>query len=123
MELIEEPIKGSPGLSFYFKINGFPVFLKGSNWIPADSFQDRVTSELLRLLLQSVVDANMNTLRVWGGGIYEQDEFYELCDELGIMVWQDFMFACALYPTDQGFLDSVRAEVAYQVCYYPSKKK
>uniref|UniRef100_A0A2R9A4B3 Beta-mannosidase n=1 Tax=Pan paniscus TaxID=9597 RepID=A0A2R9A4B3_PANPA len=115
VELIEEPIKGSPGLSFYFKINGFPIFLKGSNWIPADSFQDRVTSELLRLLLQSVVDANMNTLRVWGGGIYEQDEFYELCDELGIMVWQDFMFACALYPTDQGFLDSVTAEVAYQI--------
>ncbi|XP_054109092.1 beta-mannosidase isoform X2 [Callithrix jacchus] len=115
VELIEEPIKGSPGLSFYFKINGFPIFLKGSNWIPADSFQDRVTSELLQRLLQSVVDANMNTLRVWGGGIYEQDEFYELCDELGIMVWQDFMFACALYPTDQGFLDSVRAEVAYQI--------
>nr|XP_019594486.1 PREDICTED: beta-mannosidase isoform X2 [Rhinolophus sinicus] len=86
VELIEEPIEGSPGLSFYFKINGFPIFLKGSNWIPADSFQDRVNSELLRLLLQSVVDANMNTLRVWGGGIYEQDEFYELCDELGIMV-------------------------------------
>ncbi|XP_037587337.1 beta-mannosidase isoform X2 [Cebus imitator] len=115
VELIEEPIKGSPGLSFYFKINGFPIFLKGSNWIPPDSFQDRVTSKLLQLLLQSVVDANMNTLRVWGGGIYEQDEFYELCDELGIMVWQDFMFACALYPTDQDFLDSVRAEVSYQI--------
>ncbi|XP_059520315.1 beta-mannosidase isoform X1 [Myotis daubentonii] len=115
VELIQEPIKGSPGLSFYFKINGFPIFLKGSNWIPADSFQDRVTSDLLSLLLQSVVDANMNTLRVWGGGIYEQDEFYELCDELGIMVWQDFMFACALYPTDADFINSVRAEVAYQI--------
>ncbi|XP_007172997.2 beta-mannosidase isoform X1 [Balaenoptera acutorostrata] len=115
VELIEEPINGSRGLSFYFKINGLPIFLKGSNWIPADSFQDRVTSALLRLLLQSVVDANMNVLRVWGGGIYEQDAFYELCDELGIMVWQDFMFACALYPTDQDFMDSVRAEVAYQV--------
>ncbi|XP_047711536.1 beta-mannosidase isoform X4 [Prionailurus viverrinus] len=115
VELIEESIEGSPGLSFYFKINGLPIFLKGSNWIPADSFQDRVTSDLLRLLLQSAVDANMNTLRVWGGGIYEQDEFYQLCDELGIMVWQDFMFACALYPTDQGFLDSVRAEVAHQI--------
>ncbi|XP_037686281.1 beta-mannosidase isoform X2 [Choloepus didactylus] len=115
VELVEEPIEGSPGLSFYFKINGFPIFLKGSNWIPADSFQDRVTSDLLRLLLQSVVDANMNTLRVWGGGIYEQDEFYEICDELGIMIWQDFMFACALYPTDKSFLNSVRAEAAYQI--------
>lgn len=115
VELVEEPIRGSPGLSFYFKINGYPIFLKGSNWIPADSFQDRVTPDLLRLLLQSVVDANMNALRVWGGGIYEQDEFYELCDELGIMVWQDFMFACALYPTDPGFLESVRVEVAHQI--------
>ncbi|XP_027454347.2 beta-mannosidase isoform X2 [Zalophus californianus] len=86
VELIEEPIEGSRGLSFYFKINGLPIFLKGSNWIPADSFQDRVTSDLLWLLLQSAVDANMNTLRVWGGGIYEQDEFYRLCDELGIMI-------------------------------------
>ncbi|XP_007951844.1 beta-mannosidase [Orycteropus afer afer] len=115
VELIEEPIEGSPGRSFYFKINGLPIFLKGSNWIPADSFQDRVTSDLLRLLLQSVVDANMNSLRVWGGGIYEQDEFYELCDQLGIMIWQDFMFACALYPTDQSFMDSVSREVAYQI--------
>nr|XP_013006030.1 LOW QUALITY PROTEIN: beta-mannosidase [Cavia porcellus] len=115
VELVEEPIKGSPGLSFYFRINGFPIFLKGSNWIPADAFQERVTPDVLRLLLQSVVDANMNALRVWGGGIYEQDAFYELCDELGIMVWQDFMFASALYPANQAFLDSVRAEVAYQV--------
>ncbi|KFO25879.1 Beta-mannosidase, partial [Fukomys damarensis] len=115
VELVEEPIEGSPGLSFYFQVNGFPIFLKGSNWIPADAFQERVTPDVLRLLLQSAVDVNMNALRVWGGGIYEQDAFYELCDELGIMVWQDFMFACALYPADQGFLDSVRAEVAYQV--------
>ncbi|KAH0500793.1 Beta-mannosidase [Microtus ochrogaster] len=115
VQLIEESIKGSPGLSFYFKINGLPIFLKGSNWIPADSFQDRVTPELLQVLLRSVVDANMNTLRVWGGGIYEQDGFYELCNELGIMVWQDFMFACALYPVGRSFVESVRAEVAYQI--------
>nr|XP_060485597.1 beta-mannosidase-like isoform X2 [Panthera onca] len=78
-------------------------------------FAHEISDKGLRLLLQSAVDANMNTLRVWGGGIYEQDEFYRLCDELGIMVWQDFMFACALYPTDQGFLDSVRTEVAHQI--------
>ncbi|XP_074084880.1 beta-mannosidase isoform X2 [Macrotis lagotis] len=115
VELIESPIAGSSGLSFYFKINGVPIFIKGSNWIPADSFQDRVTPDLLRLLLQSAVDANMNTLRVWGGGVYEQDEFYEICDELGLMIWQDFMFACALYPTDQAFIDSVRGEVVHQI--------
>ncbi|XP_033016272.1 beta-mannosidase isoform X3 [Lacerta agilis] len=115
IELVEEPIPGSPGLSFYFRINGLPIFMKGSNWIPADSFQDRVTSKRLRILLQSAVDANMNMLRVWGGGIYEQDEFYEICNELGIMIWQDFMFAVALYPTDHSFLDSVRAEITHQV--------
>ncbi|XP_053259924.1 beta-mannosidase isoform X4 [Podarcis raffonei] len=114
VELVEEPIPGSPGLSFYFRINGLPIFMKGSNWIPADSFQDRVTSKRLRILLQSAADANMNMLRVWGGGIYEQDEFYEMCNELGIMIWQDFMFAVALYPTDHSFLDSVRAEITHQ---------
>ncbi|XP_030046616.1 beta-mannosidase [Microcaecilia unicolor] len=115
VELVQEPIMGSPGLSFYFRINSLPIFIKGSNWIPADSFQDRVTSDVLRRLLQSAVEANMNALRVWGGGVYEQDEFYDICDELGIMVWQDFMFACALYPTDPSFLESVRAEVTHQV--------
>ncbi|XP_053559474.1 beta-mannosidase isoform X3 [Bombina bombina] len=115
VELVEEPIVDSPGLSFYFKINGVPIFLKGSNWIPADSFQDRITSDKLRILLQSVVEANMNTLRVWGGGVYESDEFYKMCDELGIMVWQDFMFACALYPTSHWFLDTVKKEVLHQV--------
>ncbi|XP_013914841.1 PREDICTED: beta-mannosidase [Thamnophis sirtalis] len=123
VELIEEPIPDSPGLSFYFRINGRPIFMKGSNWIPADSFPDKVNSKMLRLLLQSTVDANMNILRVWGGGLYEQDEFYEICDELGIMIWQDFMFACALYPTNQDYLDSVRAEITHQVKrlkYHPS---
>ncbi|XP_074888062.1 beta-mannosidase isoform X2 [Buteo buteo] len=115
VELVQEPIPGSPGLSFYFKINGRPIFIKGSNWIPADSFQDRVTYDTLWLLLKSAADANMNALRVWGGGVYEQDEFYNICDEIGIMIWQDFMFACALYPTDQNYLESVRAEVSHQV--------
>lgn len=86
VELVQEPIPGSPGLSFYFRINGRSIFIKGSNWIPADSFQDRVTYDTLRLLLKSAADANMNALRVWGGGIYEQDEFYDICDEIGIMV-------------------------------------
>ncbi|XP_033369779.1 beta-mannosidase isoform X2 [Parus major] len=115
VELVQEPIPGSPGLSFYFRINGRPIFIKGSNWIPADSFQDRVTYDTLRLLLKSAADANMNALRVWGGGVYEQDEFYDICDEIGIMIWQDFMFACALYPTNQNYLESVRAEVSHQV--------
>nr|XP_061798611.1 beta-mannosidase-like [Nerophis lumbriciformis] len=115
VELVQEPIVGSPGLSFYFRINGKPVFLKGSNWIPAHSFQDRVTPDALRELLRSATDANMNVLRVWGGGVYERDAFYDTCDELGLMVWQDFMFACAMYPTDDDFLRTVREEVYQQI--------
>jgi beta-mannosidase len=98
------------GKSFTFTINGVLLFAKGGNWIPADSFPTRISQEKYRRLLESVRDTNMNMLRVWGGGIYESDEFYELCDELGILVWQDFMFACSMYPGDQGFLDNVRQE-------------
>ena len=98
------------GQSFMFVVNGIPVFAKGGNWIPADSFPTRITKEKYRFLIKSVRDSNMNMLRVWGGGIYEADEFYELCDEMGILIWQDFMFACSMYPATQDFLDSVRAE-------------
>lgn len=99
------------GESFYFAVNGVPFFAKGANWIPADSFVNRVTPERYASLLNSAVSANMNMLRVWGGGIYEEDIFYDLCDELGICVWQDFMFACAAYPAfDETFMASVQAE-------------
>ncbi len=98
------------GQSFMFVINGIPVFAKGGNWIPADSFPSRISKDKYRFLVKSVRDSNMNMLRVWGGGIYEADWFYELCDEMGIMVWQDFMFACSMYPATQEFLDNVRAE-------------
>ncbi len=108
LELRQQPDKD--GKSFTFVVNGVPVFAKGANWVPADSFPERVTRERYRQLISSARDANMNMLRVWGGGYYESDDFYELCDELGIMVWQDFMFACSMYPGDEKFLASVRAE-------------
>ncbi len=98
------------GESFYFKINGEPVFMKGANYIPQSSFQSWVSDEHYEKLLSDVVESNMNMLRVWGGGIYEDDYFYELCDEKGILVWQDFMFACAMYPGDEAFLDNVKQE-------------
>ena len=84
------------GTSFYFLVNYRPVFIKGSNWIPSDAFQERVDDEKLERLLRSAQLANMNMLRVWGGGIYERDSFYDLADRLGIMLWHDFMFACSL---------------------------
>lgn len=85
------------GTSFYFRINSQPIFVKGSNWIPPDAFQERVTDERLERLLMSAKIAGINMLRVWGGGIYERDSFYEMADRLGIMLWHDFMFACSLY--------------------------
>ena len=103
------------GESFTFVINGVPVFAKGGNWIPADSFPSRITKQKYRQLLESVRDANMNMLRVWGGGIYESDDFYALCDAMGILVWQDFMFGCSLYPADEAFLNNVRQEAVDNV--------
>lgn len=108
LELRQQP--DEHGKSFSFIVNGVPVFAKGGNWIPADSFPTRISKAKYRQLLQSVRDANMNMLRVWGGGIYEPNDFYEMCDEMGILVWQDFMFGCSLYPGDQAFLDNVRHE-------------
>ena len=115
VELIQEPIPYSEGLSFYFRINDIEIFLKGSNWIPADALRDRVTNETIEVYLQSAIAANINVLRVWGGGGFESDYFYETCDKLGLLIWQDFMFACAMYPTNLDFLDLVKNETAYQL--------
>ncbi len=103
------------GKSFKFVINGIPVFAKGANTIPWDSFPTRVTPEWHRQILQAAVDANMNMVRVWGGGYYESDDFYDICDELGIMIWHDFMFGGAQVPGDQPYLDNVRIEAVEQV--------
>ncbi len=113
IELLEE--KDTAGSSFRFMVNGIPVFMKGANYIPQDNFPTRVTDSSYRALIASVKAANMNMLRVWGGGIYEKDIFYDLCDENGILVWQDFMFACALYPDNREFLRSVQIEAIENV--------
>jgi len=113
IEVVHE--RDAEGKSFFIKVNGAPVFMKGANWIPADSFVTRVTADRYRALLQSAVDANMNMLRVWGGGIYEDDRFYDLADELGLLVWQDFMFACSMYPGDEPFVENVRHEAVENV--------
>ncbi len=102
--------KDEVGESFYFKVNGVPVFMKGANYIPQNSFQSEVTEQHYEQLLNDVVTVNMNMLRVWGGGIYENEVFYEKCDEKGLLVWQDFMFACAMYPGDESFLENVQQE-------------
>jgi beta-mannosidase len=103
------------GKSFAFEVNGKPVFMKGANWIPLHFFPSEADDTSYRTLLQMAADAHINMLRVWGGGIYEKDIFYHLCDSLGIMVWQDFMFACAMYPDNPGFLASVEREALHQI--------
>ena len=103
------------GESFRFVVNGRPVFIKGANWIPADSFVTRLDRARYERDLRSAVLAHMNCMRVWGGGIYESEDFYNLCDELGLLVWQDFLFGCTLYPGDADFVASVRAEAECNV--------
>ena len=103
------------GSAFTVKINHKPIFIKGANWIPDDCFPTRITPERYRERIEQALDANMNMLRVWGGGLYEQEAFFEVCDELGILVWQDFLFACAAYPEEEPFWSEVEAEARYQV--------
>ncbi|MGG1923385.1 glycoside hydrolase family 2 protein [Chryseobacterium sp. NRRL B-14798] len=113
VELIQE--KDEKGKSFYFKVNGQPLYIKGTNWIPGDSFSPRMTKEKYQKLIRDTKEAHMNMIRIWGGGIYEDDEFYKACDENGILVWQDFMFAGSFYPADEAFLNNVKEEVKDQV--------
>lgn len=113
IELVNEPDR--IGSSFYFKLNGKPIFMQGSNYIPQDMFLPRVKDEQYKKLIDDVKQANMNMLRVWGGGIYENDLFYDLCDQNGILVWQDFMFAGSLYPDDAEFKENVKQEVIQNI--------
>jgi len=141
--LVEDPYPDRVGTSFYFRVNGIPIWSKGSNLIPLDAFESKVTREDTWRLLQNVLDANMNTVRIWGGGVYQNDceillllspqprsslfsevlccccclllVLYDMCDEMGLMVWEEFMFACALYPSDKDFLATVKEEAIYQI--------
>lgn len=103
------------GGAMAFKVNGRELFMKGANWIPCDAFDSRQTPEVYRDLLTSAANANMNMIRLWGGGQFEKDAFYDICDELGLLVWHDQMFACALYPADEDFLAEVEMELSHQL--------
>ena len=113
VRLVQKP--DAIGRSFHFEVNGAPVFMKGANTIPLDHFSPRADSARYRRMFEDVAAANMNMLRVWGGGIYERELFYDLADEHGVLIWQDFMFANGMYPGTPGFLASVRAEAEHQV--------
>lgn len=109
----EEDEQGGKGM--VFSVNGRDIFAKGGNWIPMDALFSRITKDRYEELLQACADANMNMIRVWGGGLYEHEAFYDLCDEKGLLIWQDCMFSCAMYPSNPEFLASVEAELRYQV--------
>lgn len=108
VEIIQE--KDKIGESFLLKLNGIPIFMKGANYIPQDNLLPRVDSINYRNIIENATLANMNMLRVWGGGIYEEDYFYDLCDESGILIWQDFMFAGSMYPGNPDFIENVKQE-------------
>jgi beta-mannosidase len=113
VELIQN--KDSIGTSFGFRLNGIPVFMKGSNYIPSDIFTTRNTQSNYRRVIGDAVSANMNMIRIWGGAIYENDEFYDLLDENGLLAWNDFMFACSVQPVDSAHLENIRKEAGYNV--------
>ena len=110
VELVREP--DDAGQSFFFRVNGTPIFAKGANWIPDDSFPARTTRERVRELLRLARECGMNMIRIWGGGVYESADLYDACDELGLLVWQDFPYACAHYPEDE---EHVAADIAEAV--------
>ncbi len=103
------------GTSFLFEINGVPVFCKGANYIPQDVFTNRITDSSIVEMVEQMRISNFNMVRVWGGGFYQEEALYNACDEAGIMVWQDLMFACAMYPGDEQFLKNVENELNYQI--------
>ena len=113
IELVQE--KDSLGKSFYFKVNGVPVFMKGANYIPLQMIENEIDTNKYVQLVNDVAESNMNMLRIWGGGIYEHDIFYDLCDEKGILVWQDFMFANGMYPSDSAMLNNIKIEAEEQI--------
>ncbi|TDL19227.1 glycoside hydrolase [Rickenella mellea] len=114
VKLVQEPLahvdQYGNGTTFFFEINDVPIFIGGSNWIPADNFLTNIKPERYRAWLQLLKDGNQNMIRLWGGGVYEPDIFFEICDEMGILVWQDFQFACGVYPAHDEFVASVKAE-------------
>lgn len=118
LEVLNERTVSSDGndeLSMTICVNNRRLFMKGANWIPCDAYENRQTPERYRDLLESAASANMNMIRLWGGGQYEKDVFYDICDDLGLLVWHDMMAACAVYPGDDGFLGEIRSELSHQL--------
>ncbi|UNI21799.1 Beta-mannosidase [Purpureocillium takamizusanense] len=115
LRLVQEPLEGEPGTSFFIEVNNQPVYISGSNWIPDHSFLTALTQEDYKKSVEACLEGNQNMLRIWGGGIYEHDALYAECDRQGVLVWQDFMFACGQYPCYPEFAASVKREAVDQL--------
>jgi beta-mannosidase len=115
VQIVQQSVAGETGSSFFFKVNGIEMFIGGANWIPDDILLNRISDERYRERITQALHANMTMLRVWGGGIYDSDIFYDIYDELGVLVWQDFLFACRIYPAYPEFLESVKREAEANV--------
>ncbi len=113
MNLKQQPQPTSE--SFYIEINSKPIYMRGANMIPLDVFSTRVTKSDRKFLIDTAIDSNMNMLRVWGGGMYQTNDFYDYCDEKGMLLWEELMFACGMYPTNKSFLKDVELEIQYQM--------
>lgn len=112
--LIQRPLLAAPGTTFMFNVNGRDIFIQGGNWIPADNLLPRLTKEKYRAWITLAQRGHMNMIRVWGGGIYESEDFFDACDEMGILVWHDYAFACGDYPIHKEYLENVKKEVEAQ---------
>lgn len=119
-ELVQEPLPVG-GRSFRMRVNGRDLFVRGANWVPVNAVYAEITDEEVQFFLQRAVDANLSMLRIWGGGIYESDAFFDFCDEHGIMIMQDFMLACGVLPQDDAFVDHVTRETAWAVRHYRNR--
>ena len=115
LRLLQHGLKNAEGTSFVFEVNNIRLFAGGSCWIPDDLMLPRTSSQRYDNWLQLAKNGNQSMIRVWGGGIVESDEFYDICDRLGLLVWQDFLFACGNYPTSKDFMDNVKVEAEQQL--------
>ena len=114
-EVVQRGLEGESGTTFFFQINNIPIFCGGSNWIPADMFIPRISPSKYRAWIRLAAKGNQSMIRIWGGGIFEEQAFYDACDEFGVLVWQDFLFACGNYPADEDFLSLVKREATANI--------
>jgi beta-mannosidase len=119
--VIQRPLDNEPGKTFMFNVNGRDIFIQGGDWIPADNLLPRIKREKYFGWMELAQKSNLNMIRVWGGGIYEPEDFWDACDQAGMLVWHDYAFACGDYPTHKAFLDSVRREAEVQTTRFRNR--